>query len=507
MIEGAYARAGLVSDVEVVDDYPSHFSAFSRRKHRWVRGDWQIIFWLLPRVPDFAGHLSRNPLSTISRWKIIDNLRRSLTEFATFALLISGWLFLPGRAIYWTLAALAIFFLPTYFQFAFSIATAGAALFEKGFWKSLFRDFASAHAKLFIRLTFLCHQSLVTCDAVVRTMVRMLLTRKKMLEWETAAESETNEGAATLVDSYLDWAVFLSFAIGALVAVSHPASLAIALPFLVLWSVSKWICDWLNQPLESSVSPFKSSDRALLRNSALRTWRFFREFSNREEHWLIPDIVQADPPLVAHRVSTTNLGLLLNSRQAAHDLGYLTLDEFVHDSQETLATVDRMEKHRGHLYNWYDNRTLEPVKPLFVSTVDNGNLLCSLWTLKHGALESAAAAFVRRKFVEGNSRSCRAPPRAGGEEAAHSRFLPRGRRSEAALRGAPIERHGMDQRAAHFGSRRRDSRGKSRRLRIAARDSLVGQRVFGARGQPGAHGREPRAVAGSRVRAHLEKAR
>ena len=159
LIEGAYARAGLVSDVEVVDDYPSHFSAFSRRKHRWVRGDWQIIFWLLPRVPDFAGHLSRNPLSTISRWKIIDNLRRSLTEFATFALLISGWLFLPGRAIYWTLAALAIFFLPTYFQFAFSIATAGAALFEKGFWKSLFRDFAGAHAKLFIRLTFLCYQT------------------------------------------------------------------------------------------------------------------------------------------------------------------------------------------------------------------------------------------------------------------------------------------------------------------------------------------------------------
>ena len=127
----------------------------------------------------------------------------------------------------------------------------------------------------------------------------------------------------------------------------------------------------------------------LLRNSALRTWRFFREFSTREERWLVPDIVQAEPPLVAHRVSTTNLGLLLNSRQAAVDLGYLTLDEFIHDTHETLATVDRMEKHRGQLYNWYDNRTLEAVKPLFVSTVDNGNLLCSLWTLKHGCLEAA----------------------------------------------------------------------------------------------------------------------
>jgi len=389
LIEGAYARAGLVSDVEVVDDYPSHFSAFSRRKHRWVRGDWQIIFWLLPRVPDNSGRLSRNPLSAISRWKIIDNLRRSLTEFATFALLLCGWLFLPGRAVYWTLAALAIIFLPAYFQFVFSIATAGHALLEKGFWKGLLRDFATAHATLFIRLTFLCHQTLVTVDAVVRTMVRTLLTRRKMLEWETAAESETTSEATTLVDSYLDWAVFLAFAIGALVAVSHPASLAIALPFLGLWASSKWICDWLNQPRESSASPFKAADRALLRNSALRTWRFFREFSNREERWLIPDIVQAEPPLVAHRISTTNLGLLLNSRQAACDLGYLTLDEFIHDTHETLATVDRMEKQRGHLYNWYDNRTLEAVKPLFVSTVDNGNLLCSLWTLKHGCLEAA----------------------------------------------------------------------------------------------------------------------
>jgi cyclic beta-1,2-glucan synthetase len=401
LIEGAYARAGLVSDVEVVDDYPSHFSAFSRRKHRWVRGDWQIIFWLLPRVPEHSGHLARNPLSNISRWKIVDNLRRSLTEFATFALLLCGWLFLPGRALYWTLAAMAIFFLPTYFQFAFSILTAGRALLEKGFWKSLIRDFANAHAKLFIRLTFLCHQTLVTCDAVVRTMVRTLVTRKKMLEWETAADSETNSNATTLVDSYLDWAVFLAFAIGALVAVTHPASLAIALPFLVLWSSSKWICDWLNQPRESSESPFKAADRELLRNSALRTWRFFREFSNREEHWLIPDIVQADPPLVAHRISTTNLGLLLNSRQAAYDLGYLTLDEFIHDTHETLSTVARMEKHRGHLYNWYDNRTLEPVKPLFVSTVDNGNLLCSLWTLKHGCLEAAKQALFGENLWHG----------------------------------------------------------------------------------------------------------
>ena len=195
--------------------------------------------------------------------------------------------------------------------------------------------------------------------------------------------------------------MLLSFAIGALIGITHPRSLAIALPFLVLWSASKWICAWLNQPLESGKSPFTASDRALLRNSALRTWRFFREFSTREERWLIPDIVQADPPLVAHRVSTTNLGLLLNARQAAYDFGFLTLDEFMHDTRETLATVERMEKHRGQLYNWYDNHTLEPVKPAFVSTVDNGNLLCSFWTLKHGCTEIAQQALFGEHLWQG----------------------------------------------------------------------------------------------------------
>jgi hypothetical protein len=401
LIEGAYARAGLVSDVEVVDDYPSHLRAFSRRKHRWVRGDWQIIFWLLPRVPDYFGKMVRNPISDISRWKIIDNLRRSVTELATLVLLVSGWLFLPGKALYWTLAALAVFLFPTYFQFAFSIATAGSAIFKRSFWSSLLSDFAAAHAKLLFRMAFLCHQSMLTLDAVVRTIVRMTLTRKRLLEWETAADAEQETETKHLVDSYLSRSVALSFLIGALVAVSHPASLVIALPFLALWASSKWIAEWLNQPRQAGVSPMQARDRALLRNSALRAWRFFREFSTAGENWLVPDIVQEDPFMVAHRVSTTNLGLLLNARLAAYDMGYLTLDEFAHDTEKTLAAVQKMETCHGHLYNWYDTQTLQPVKPLFVSTVDNGNLLCSLWTLKQGCLEAMRQPLLKRTFWQG----------------------------------------------------------------------------------------------------------
>ena len=389
LIEGVYARTGLVSDVEVVDDYPSHFSAFSRRKHRWVRGDWQIIFGLLPRMRDSFGRTVRNPLSHISRWKIVDNLRRSLMECATLLLLLYCWTCLPGRALYATLAVLALLFLPTCFQALLSVLTAKDALFTIHFWKNLGADFLGAFSRMMFRLTFLCHQSLVATDAVVRTLVRMKLTRRNLLQWETAADAEAG-ALNSPVDTYLKWTPALSLAIGALIFAIRPSSLPVALPFLVLWSSSIWICKWLNRPQSRGKSRTIRGERALLRDAALRTWRFFREFSTREENWLIPDIVQQQPPLVAHRTSTTNLGLLLNSRLAARDLGFLTLPEFIEHTGKTLETVASMPKYKGHLYNWYVNDTLEPVEPRFVSTVDNGNLVCSLWTLKQGCLESLA---------------------------------------------------------------------------------------------------------------------
>ncbi|MGB6844043.1 MAG: glucoamylase family protein [Candidatus Acidiferrales bacterium] len=389
LIEGVYARAGLLSDVEVVDDYPSHFSAFSRRKHRWVRGDWQIIFWLLPRVPDYFGHVVRNPLGHVARWKIIDNLRRSLTEFATFALLVLGWLVLPRPAAYWTLAALALIALPVYLQFVSSILRAGRSLLQASFWKNLLLDFSADHVRLFFRITFLCHQSLVTLDAVIRTIVRLTVTRRKLLEWETAAESESQARDKNIVDAYLDWTIGISFAVGALVAFMRPDALPFALPFLALWASSKLLCRWLNLPRPTGDSGLAETDAEVLRDAALRTWRFFREFSTAEENWLIPDIVQQSPPLVAHRVSTTNLGLLLDARLAALDLGFTTLDEFADITEKTLHTAGCMPQHKGHLYNWYDTRTLEPVRPMFISSVDNGNLLCCLWTLKQGCLQAA----------------------------------------------------------------------------------------------------------------------
>jgi len=400
LIEGVYARTGLVSDVEVVDDYPSHFSAFSRRKHRWVRGDWQIMFSLLPRVRNYFGEMVPNPLSRISRWKILDNLRRSLSEFATLLLFLYGWMLVPGDALHWTLAALAVILFPTFFHFALNVLTAVRAWFRADFWKNLCSDCADALARICVRLAFLCHQSLIDMDAVVRAMVRMKFTHRRLLEWETSADAETADCGNTLVDEYLKCSLLITVAIGPLIYFLHPQSLGIAMPFVILWATSAWIGEWLNQPQRPLSSRIKDKDRGVVRNAALRTWQFFHEFSTHEENWLIPDIVQEAPPLVAHRISPTNLGLLLNSRLAAHDLGYLTTQEFIRDTERTLETVSRMPKCKGHLYNWYATDTLEPVAPLFVSTVDNGNLLCSLWTLKQGCQEMIKQPLFRPALWE-----------------------------------------------------------------------------------------------------------
>jgi cyclic beta-1,2-glucan synthetase len=404
MIEGAYARAGLVSDIEVVDDYPSHISALSRRKHRWVRGDWQIIFWLLPRVPDFFGKTVRNPLSVISRWKILDNLRRSLTEMATFVMLLSGWLFLPGKALYWTLATLGVIALPTYCQFAMSILRARSALFTAAFWENLGADFAIAQANLFMRVAFLCHQSLVTIDAVVRAVVRMTVTHERLLEWETSAEAEVDWQKTSPVETYLKIVPWLSFLVGLFLALDRVGSFLVALPLLVLWGLSKPVGQWLNLPArtgEAKMEAMKAEDKALLRQSALHTWRLFREFSTAEENWLVPDTIMEPASLIIHRISTTNLGLLLNSRLAAADLGFLTLPEFLADTERTFDSIDRMPRLNGQMYNWYDTKTLEAVKPRFISAVDNGNLVCALWTVKQGCLGAVSEPVFRNEIWQG----------------------------------------------------------------------------------------------------------
>ena len=399
LIEGAYARAGLVSDIEVIEDYPSHYSAYNRRKHRWLRGDWQITAWLFRDVKNESGASVRNPISLVSRWKILDNLRRSLVEPATFFLLLFGWLVM-GQPAYWTVVVVCILLIPAWWQLALDLVRA-ACTRSTATARDGFSAFLSANINVFFMLTFLAHQTLLALDAVTRALVRRVVTHYRLLEWETAAEAELGTGSRGPMDIYLDWIPALALGLGLLVGLARPHALPAALPILLLWACSKRISAWLNRPPVPLRKEASKKELLFLRRAALHTWRYFAEFSSGDHNWLIPDNVQEQPPAIAARMSPTNLGLLLNARQVACEFGYLTVSEFAEQTLRTLESAAGLRKFRGHLLNWYDTRTLEPLAPQLVSSVDSGNLMASLWTLQQGCLDRLRHPIVQPCLSEG----------------------------------------------------------------------------------------------------------
>ncbi len=400
LIEGAYARAGLVSDVEVIDDYPSHYSAYNRRKHRWLRGDWQIVSWLFGKVPDESGRRVPNPISFLSRWKILDNLRRSLVSPGIFLLFVLGWTALPGGPLYWTLVTIAILFVPPWFQFAFSVVRALMA-WRLAPIRDALTSLGTAMVSVFLTLTFLAHQTMISADAVLRTFYRRMVSRQRLLEWETAAEAELEIGKRTFVDVLLNWTPVVALAIGVIVYFVRHHNFYVALPILLLWACSKPVSFWLNRPSRPVHKEITGHDQRFLRRAAFHTWRYFAMFGTPKHNWLIPDNVQQEPAKVAARTSPTNIGFLLNARQVACEFGYLTLPEFVEQTTRTMETLARLAKHRGHLYNWYDTHSLEALKPRFISTVDSGNLAASLIALKGGCLELLQQPVLKSALLDG----------------------------------------------------------------------------------------------------------
>ncbi len=402
LIEGSYARVGLATDIEVIDDYPSHYSAYTRRKHRWVRGDWQIAQWMFSKVPDESGRPVPNPISTISRWQILDNLRRSLVEPFTFLLLVAGWLGLPGGPLYWTVATLLIFFLPNTVQFVFSI---GRTIFsdQEGAVGEALSGFLQALGVSLLTLTFLPHQTLLSIDAIVRSLVRRFITGERLLEWETAAEAEASikSRKRTPVDTYLSVMPLLAIGLAAIIWLFNWGALHIAVPVLVLWGFSGTITAWLNAPPREQHARIGPGDATFLRQQALRIWRFYAEFGSEKHNYLIPDNVEEESLFEAPRVSTTNIGMLLNARQAAADFGFITAPEFVELTRRTLASIQRLEKFKGHPYNWYDTQTFAPLQPVTISSVDNGNLAASLYTLRAGALAMLKLPLLRPQVFSG----------------------------------------------------------------------------------------------------------
>ncbi|WP_305068752.1 GH36-type glycosyl hydrolase domain-containing protein [Luteitalea sp. TBR-22] len=396
LFEGLHARAALVSDIELVDDYPSTVLAHVRRQRRWVRGDWQILLWLFPWVPTTTG-MARNQLPLISRWKIFDNLRRSLVPPALLALLVAGWTVLPGRPVVWTAMALGVVGAATLLALARFVAAPLHGLSVGVFLRAVNDDVRTAAAQALLALMLLPFHAWEMVRAIILTLARLAITQRRLLEWETAssvAAASAALGGRAMLRSFLVQmasspvaALIAAMAIGA----SPRRGWAAASPFLLGWLAAPIIAWALSQPRAKRRRVLASHERAQVRRLARKTWHYFEVLVGPADHWLPPDNLQEDPSRqLARRTSPTNIGMSLLSALAAHDLGFITTAELIERTGHTLDTCDRLERHEGHLLNWYDTATLSPLSPRYVSTVDSGNLATALSTLASGLDQLAA---------------------------------------------------------------------------------------------------------------------
>jgi cellobiose phosphorylase len=402
LLEGCYARSGLLSDTPLFEDYPPRYLADTARRWRWIRGDWQIAQWLLPLVPGADGRLHRNVLSTLSRWKITDNLRRSLTAAALTVLLVVGWTALPS-AWFWTVAAVGILLGPPTLASLLNLLRKPPDVTPRQHLAAAAE--AARHHLALAAFQFVClpHEAHYSLDAVVRTSWRLLVTRRGLLQWQqsSATDQDRRTGFAGLLRTM--WiGPFLAVAITTALVVTRPGALPVALPVLACWLVSPAVAWWVSRPLARRPARLAAGQVVFLRRLARRTWSFFETFVGPEDNWLPPDNFQEHPAaVIAHRTSPTNMGLALLANLTAHDFGTISTGRLLERTTRALQTMGDLERFRGHFYNWYDTRSLQPLQPLYVSSVDSGNCAGHLRTLRMGLLELADRPLLGPSVIAG----------------------------------------------------------------------------------------------------------
>ncbi|HLF95567.1 MAG TPA: cyclic beta 1-2 glucan synthetase, partial [Methylococcaceae bacterium] len=402
LLEGCYARAGLLSDVQLYEEYPARYSADVSRRHRWIRGDWQLAGWLLPRVPGL-GRRQKNLLSGLSRWKIFDNLRRSLTSPALTLLLLLGWTIWPSAQV-WTGSVLAILLIPSLSASMLDLLRKPADLLLRQHLAAEIRAAGGRCAQAALTLVFLPYEAYFSLDAIVRTIWRMLVVHKRLLEWNPSSEAARNHsGTDLLAACRAMWiAPGLAMTTGIYLALTRPAVLAVAAPILLLWWVSPAIAWWISRPLARREARLTAEQLFFLRKISRKTWSYFETLVGPEDHWLPPDNCQKyRGPSVAHRTSPTNMGLALLANLSAYDFGYIAAGAFIERTANTLRTMEGLERYRGHFYNWYDTQSLQPLRPIYVSTVDSGNLASHLLTLRPGLLELPDHPILGARALDG----------------------------------------------------------------------------------------------------------
>jgi cyclic beta-1,2-glucan synthetase len=390
LFEGCYARTALVTDIELYDDYPTTYEVFSKRLHRWTRGDWQIAQWLFSKVPDARGKMVENNLPLISRWKIFDNLRRSLVSASIVLWLLLGWTVLPGSPVTWTLPIFALLIFPIYAPLLIGRPFRKSEMPWSERLKAAGLELKDKIEQIVLTVAFLLPLARAQLDAIVRTLYRKLISKRKLLEWVTFAQVQ-NKGKEFL--SYLD--IFCVDTLSACVVtiillVKWPESLIVANPFLGLWLINPFLKFWLQAKGWNDLSELNNDELNTFREYARRSWHFFETFIVSADHFISPDNYQEIPkPVVAHRTSPTNIGLQLLSMTSAYDLGYLGTLQYLEMLDSVFTTLAKLKKIEGHFLNWYDTQSLEPLRPEYISTVDSGNLAGHLFTLKQACLQFA----------------------------------------------------------------------------------------------------------------------
>ena len=384
LFEGMQGRCGLVTDVVLFEDYPPHYLVYTDRMHRWVRGDWQLLPWLASGVREGK---ARNTLSTIDRWKLFDNLRRSLVPLGVLALLGGGWLFLPGSDLLWMVIALSPYLMAVVSNFIVEVRHS----FSRQHSTVTSRPVRLATLRSLFEIIFLPHEALVVFDAIITTLIRLFITHRHMLQWVSAAHTVQIFGKRLHLKSAwqaMILAPLLAFLFSLMLFVLDRQALWVALPLVIGWIASPYIATRISEPYRQRVKKVIPAQEHKLRLLARSTWLYFEHFVGPEDRWLPPDHFQESPRgVVAHRTSPTNIGLALLSTLSAHDLGYIGPLELSLRLRDSFDSMDALERVRGHFLNWYDTRSFAPLPPRYISTVDSGNLAACLMTLRQGCYD------------------------------------------------------------------------------------------------------------------------
>ena len=402
LFESSFARAGLTTDLALFEEFPTNYDVAAHRHHRWVRGDWQLLPWILGSARDASGGTVRIPLH--ARWKMVDNLRRSLAAPSAFLVAVASWILPAVPPLVWTSLFVSSVVVPAIIPILDGFIPQRWGFSKRSHLRAVGHDIQVALSQTLLTITMLAHQAWLMADAISRTLVRLYITKRNLLEWVTAAQAGQAADLRLRVFYWrLRWGVLLAAGAGLSFVVLKPGAWPVALPFVLLWLLSPAFAWHISVPRKITTSQVLSREETCaFRLIARRTWRFFETFVDERNHGLPPDNLQEDPEfVVAHRTSPTNLGLYLLSTMVARDFGWIGTLETVERLEETLQTMGGLRRVRGHFLNWYDTLDLRPLEPLYVSTVDSGNLAGYLIALSQACRERMHRPLAGPEVLQG----------------------------------------------------------------------------------------------------------